>query len=203
MKTIVITGGTGDLGSVVVPRLVRDYRCVVVYRTRESFEKLAAHENLIGAASLEEALQYAPLHGLVNLVGGFANGASPDDFTKQLETNLMPFVRAVHALAARIEDGGRIVAMSSVASQTKPAGLGAYVASKAALNAFIESLAKELGKRRVTVNALLPGSIDTPENRASTPAAKLVPATGIADLIAFLLSEDSRHLNGQLLGVTP
>ncbi|HEX7151672.1 MAG TPA: SDR family oxidoreductase [Thermoanaerobaculia bacterium] len=203
MKTIVITGGTGDLGSVVVPRLLCDYRCVVVYRTRESFDKLAAHENLIGAASPDDAAAFAPLDALVNLAGGFGGGASPEDFTRQLDTNLMPFVRAVHALAPHLGDGGRIVAMSSVASQTTPAGIGAYVASKAALNGYIGSLAKELGKRGITVNALLPGSIDTPANRASTPASKLVPAAGIADLIAYLLSDESRHLNGQLLGVTP
>ena len=161
MKTLVVTGATGDLGSVVVPRLLQEYRCVATYRSEESWRRVARHPNLIGVPRLEDVARHAPIFALVHLAGGFRAGSSPDDFAAMFETNVLPAVRAVEAVLPHLEQGGRIIAVSSMASKTTPKGLAAYSASKAALNAFIDTLAKS-----VTAHVLLPDTLDTDEKRA-------------------------------------
>jgi NAD(P)-dependent dehydrogenase (short-subunit alcohol dehydrogenase family) len=202
MQTIVLVGATGDLGRGVVPRLARDYRCVVVYRTADSFERLkrdCGDVPLTGVDSLDRIAELAPVHALVHLAGGFASGSGAADFAKMLESNLLPAVQAIEAVVPHLAPRGRIVAISSASSQTKPAGLAAYNASKAALNATIETLAKDLKTRGIRVNALLPTTLDTPANRATMKPEQLVPLERIADTIAFLLSDAAQQVNGQLI----
>jgi NAD(P)-dependent dehydrogenase (short-subunit alcohol dehydrogenase family) len=201
MRTIIITGGTGDLGHGVLPRLVRDYRCAVVYRSEDSWRRLTSviDAPLIGLDSLDRVGEVAPIHGLVHLAGGFTESNAPDDFVGMFETNVMPLVRALLAVLPHIADGGRVVAISAAASLTNPAGLGAYTTSKAALNSLIETTAKDLEPRRITANAVLPTILDTPPNRKSMSPGKLVPLDHIAETIAFLLSEAAANVTGQLL----
>jgi NAD(P)-dependent dehydrogenase (short-subunit alcohol dehydrogenase family) len=184
MKTVVITGGTGDLGRVVVPRLLREYRCAVLFRDEAQFKKLGQFENLIGI-QLDRMKSVAPVYALVHLAGAFAMGGSVEDFSRMLEANLLSAVRAVDAVRPHLEKNGRIVAISSAASLSKPKGMAAYVSAKAALNAFVESLAKEF-----TANAVLPGTIDTDAKREN-----------VAEVIAFLLSDDAATVNGQLIAM--
>lgn len=137
MKTIAITGATGDLGRVVLPRLSRDYRCIALSRALDNVPD-------------------EPLFALVTLAGGFASGESPEDFTKMIDANLFSFVRAYQAVQPRLENDARIIAISSAASLTHPKGIGAYSASKSALNSFVQTLGG---------NALLPDTIDTEARR--------------------------------------
>lgn len=151
MRTIIITGSTGDLGRVVVPRLQRDYRCLTPRRG--------------------EPLDFEPpIYALVHLIGGFAPG---NDFDAMLATNLMPAVHAVTKLGPQVS---RMIAISSIAARTRPAGLGAYAASKAAMEAYLETAAKEYG---FTLHILQPGTLDTDEKRAA-----------VAEQIASLLAGD-------------
>jgi NAD(P)-dependent dehydrogenase (short-subunit alcohol dehydrogenase family) len=160
VRTLLVTGATGDLGAVVLPRLLQDYRCVALYRSEESWRRLAKHPNLVGIPKLDDVRSHAPIFALVNLAGGFRAGSSPEDFAAMFETNVMPTVQAVQAARPHFEESGRVIAISSMASLTKPKGLAAYSASKAALNAFIETLAKEM-----PAHVLLPETIDTDEKR--------------------------------------
>ena len=169
MKSLLITGGSGALGRVVVERFSRDYRCLVATRT--------------------EIPRPDSLYGLLHLAGAFVMGSSLDDFAKMLDANLMSGVRAIETVRGKIEDGGRIVAISSIASRSAPAGLAAYAAAKSALNAYIEVLAKELQPRRITVNALLP----------STLGPQGIPYERVAETISFFLSETAASITGQLL----
>jgi NAD(P)-dependent dehydrogenase (short-subunit alcohol dehydrogenase family) len=155
MRTVVITGGTGDLGRVVVPRLEREYHCIPRGR-RDSLD-------------LD-----APIYALVHLAGAFAPG---NDFDAMLAANLMAAVQAVTALAPKLDDGGHVVAISSIAAKTRPAGLGAYAASKAAMEAYLDTVAKELAPRGIRIDVLHPGTIDTFEKRAE-----------IAETIASILA---------------
>jgi NAD(P)-dependent dehydrogenase (short-subunit alcohol dehydrogenase family) len=158
MKAIAITGATGDLGRVVVPRLSRDYRCIALNRALDNIPD-------------------EPLFGLVALAGAFAPGHTPADFTKMIEANLMSFVRAYDAVLPRLDLQPRIIAISSAASLTHPHGLGAYSATKSALNTFVQTLGG---------NALLPDTIDTDERRAT-----------VAEWIAWLLQAEG--VRGQLI----
>ena len=180
MKRLLVTGGTGGLGSVVVPRLSREYDCILMRRD--------ATPSLDG-----------PLFGVVALAGAFAPGSSTDAVQQMIESNVYSFTRALDLALPHLADGGRIVAISSAASLTQPPTLAAYSASKAALNAYILTLAHELAPRRITANALLPTSLATAPMRAHMPADQLVPLDRVAEWIAFLLSDQAAGVTGQLI----
>jgi NAD(P)-dependent dehydrogenase (short-subunit alcohol dehydrogenase family) len=198
MHTIVITGATGGLGSAVVPRLMREYRCFALYRDPRSFHELTAHAgpDLGGLASRDEVAAIAPVYGLVLLAGGFAAGSSPDDVHRMMETNFHPAVETIQAALPHLMDGGRIIAVSSAATESLPAGLAAYSASKAALNAYVETLAKDLAPRRITANLILPTALATPAMSGS--GQPLVPLETVAEKILWLLSEGTA-VTGQRL----
>ena len=158
--------------------------------------------NVTAIASLDAIADHKPIYALVNLAGGFAGGSSPEQFEKMLDTNLMSAVRALAATLPHIENGGRIVVISAAAAITKPAGLAAYNASKAALNAVVETLAKDLKDRSITVNALLPTALDTPVMRKEMPPERLVKRTNVAEMIALLLSPQAAAVTGQLIGMS-
>ncbi len=96
-------------------------------------------------------------------------------------------------------DDGRIVNVGALAALKAGAGMGAYAASKAALLRLTEMLAEELKDRGVTVNAVLPSIIDTPENRKDMPDADVsrwVKPEQIGAVIGFLLSADAQCITG-------
>ena len=156
MRTVVLTGATGDLGHVVLPRLLPHFRCIALYRSEASFRKLVPHPNLHGLARPEDAAQFAPIFGIVNLAGGFRSGASPGDTQEMFDTNVMPVVRAIDAIRPHLDRDGRIIAIASAAFREKRAGLAAYNASKGALAAYVDTLASE----GIRTHVLYPDTMD-------------------------------------------
>lgn len=191
MKTLIVTGGTGGLGTTVVERLARDYDCVLLGR-----DDFATDETLRAAV----ARNGAP-YGLVHMAGGYAGGISAETWDQMMSLNLTLAFRAIRATLAamRRDQPGRIVAISSEATITKSAGAAAYVVSKTALNVLIEMTAAELAGTPITANALLPGTLDTPASRKAMPDAPRVPLERVAETIAFLLSEGAGSVNGALI----
>lgn len=194
MKTVVITGGTGNLGSAVVKRLAGEFRCIVVVRGEA---KLAAdvesvRVDLSNESDVKRAFdQIGELYGLVHLVGGFAAGGAESDadvWAQMVSLNLTTAVNAVRAALPHLIDGGRIVAISSYVSLAKKAGLAPYIVSKSALNVLIEVLAIELKSRRITANAILPDALAAPEMRER-----------VAESIVWLLSDAAAHVTGSLI----
>jgi NAD(P)-dependent dehydrogenase (short-subunit alcohol dehydrogenase family) len=181
VRTLVITGGTGELGRALVPRFERDYRCIVLQRSSDPAE------------ITEE------IYGIVNLAGAFTLGSTADDWSRMLDANLLSAVRTISALTPRIAGGGRIVAVSSAATLTKPPGMAAYVASKSALNAYIEVLANELRPRRITANAIAPSALATPSMLKTTSPDLLVPLDRVGETIAFLLGDAAASITGQVI----
>ncbi|HEY4640762.1 MAG TPA: SDR family NAD(P)-dependent oxidoreductase [Thermoanaerobaculia bacterium] len=201
MKTLIITGGTGGLGTTVVARLERDYRCVLLRH-----EQTDLHD----AASVRAALaQIDEPYGLVHLAGGYAGGSvsetSDDTWQQMIGLNLTASFNVIRETLARMrrDRPGRIVAISSEATRTKLAGSAAYTISKTGLNTLIELTAAELASTSITANALLPGSLDTPAMRKFMPDAKLVPLDRVAESIAFLLSDAASSINGALIPLQP
>jgi NAD(P)-dependent dehydrogenase (short-subunit alcohol dehydrogenase family) len=200
-RTLLITGGTGELGHGVVERLVRDYRCLVLYRSEESWNRLRESvpgENLAGIVDPPNE----PIYGIVHLAGAFTMSSTLADFKNMLESSLFSFVRVIERVKDNLVDGGRIVAISSAATLTKPGGMSAYVAAKSALNATIESLANELRSRNITANAILPSALDTTPMRDAMPHERLVALPDVAETIAFLLSDAASTINGQLIAMS-
>ena len=197
MRTIVITGGTGGLGTAVVERLERDYRCVVL-----------GHRDvdLIDEASVKRAFDaIGELYGLVHLVGGFAPGrigdTSLDTWTSMLSVNATTAFLATREALVRMTRPGRIVAVSSIATLTPAAGSAAYFVAKSALNALIQIVAAETRDTGITANAVLPDAMATPAMLKEMDPGKLVPLPHVTETIAWLLSEGAAGTTGALLPI--
>jgi NAD(P)-dependent dehydrogenase (short-subunit alcohol dehydrogenase family) len=123
-------------------------------------------------------------------------------FAMNLKTALVASRAVIPHLKARA--GGRIINIGAGAAARGHTGMGAYSASKAGVERLTEALADELKDQDITVNAILPGTIDTPANRADMPkadTARWVSAEAVADVIAFLASEEARAVTGAAIRV--
>ncbi|MBM3488682.1 MAG: SDR family oxidoreductase, partial [Alphaproteobacteria bacterium] len=143
---------------------------------------------------------------VVNTVGGFRGGRNVADedlatwdqlFAINLRTALNMVRAALPGMIGR--GGGRIVNIGAGAALAGIGGLAAYGAAKSAVMRLTESLGAETRGTGVTVNAVVPSIIDTPENRAAMPEADVrtwVSPAAIADVIIFLASPRSRAITG-------
>ena len=228
-RIAIVTGGAGALGAAVTNRLLGDGAHVWVplelaahgdaLRDRvASAQRDRLSMDVVDATDLAAMTRFADAaarrHGhvdiLVAVVGGFAGGALVETdratWDQMLAMNLTAtFVatRAVvpHMVAAR---RGRVVTIGSRAVVPPGPGFIAYTTAKAGVIAFTQALARELQPDGITVNSILPSTMDTPGNRAAMPDSDhqgWVPVESVADAIAFLLSDRSAHITGTLLAV--
>ena len=141
---------------------------------------------------------------------------SDEDWSAMMRANLDSVFYTVRGAAKRMADGGRIVVISSTASQRGEAGHSHYAASKGAVNAFVKSLAVELAPQDITVNAVAPGWIDTDMAAAALaeaedgtlesvvsqiPLGRIGSADDVAGPIVFLCSKLARHITGEVFNV--
>ena len=214
--SVVVSGGTGGLGSAVTAKLLdAGWHVVVPYVDERELERIERHPQLElvaadlfdpDAAAAVVARAGGRLGALVNLVGGFASGGRVHetpvaDFETQFRLNLRPAYLLCHAALPRMLEAGAgsIVCVSSRAALRPFSGAAGYIASKAAVLAFVDALAAEYTGDGIRVNAILPSVIDTPGNRASQPDAdhsRWVKPEQIADVISFLCSEESVAIGG-------
>jgi NAD(P)-dependent dehydrogenase (short-subunit alcohol dehydrogenase family) len=144
-----------------------------------------------------------------------AHQVSVDDFVRVLRVNLVgTFAVITHALPMLMEGGGAIVTIASTAA-IRGHGYGAgYTASKGGVDALTRLLAVQYGQYQVRVNCICPGGVDTPMTngvfateeakeraRTRTPLGRYAKADDIADVVAFLLSNDARYVTGQTVPV--
>jgi 3-oxoacyl-[acyl-carrier protein] reductase len=137
---------------------------------------------------------------------------SPEAWDRVIGANLGGFFNVLRPLVMpliRMHDGGRIVAISSVAALAGNRGQVNYAAAKAGLHGATKSLALELAKRAITVNCIAPGLIDTEmlagapvdELRKLVPMQRLGRPEEIASLVAYLFSDGAGYLTGQVISV--
>ena len=148
---------------------------------------------------------------LVNIAGGFRwqtlEQGDVEGWDAMFAVNLKTAVVSTKAALPQLLESpaGRIINVGAgAAARPAGAGMGAYAASKAGVHKFTESLAEELKDRRITVNAVLPGIIDTARNRTDMPNAdfsRWVQPEAIASVIAFLASEQAAAITGALMPV--
>jgi NAD(P)-dependent dehydrogenase (short-subunit alcohol dehydrogenase family) len=228
-RVAVVTGGTGALGQAVTLRFLAEGAVVTVpYAVEVEREQLTQR---VGAADrgrivLErvDVTDLAAMTGFVERVvagqgkvdilvagvGGFAGGSLLETdratWDRMLDLNLTSaFSAAKAALPAMVRARyGRVVVVASRAVVAPAAGFIAYTVAKAGVVAFTQALARETREQGITVNAVLPSTMDTPANRAAMPDSDRtgwVPVDAVADGIAMLAREASGHITGTLLAI--
>jgi NAD(P)-dependent dehydrogenase (short-subunit alcohol dehydrogenase family) len=150
------------------------------------------------------------IDGLVNLAGGFhwdkLEGSTLESWDSMFRINLQTAVASSQAVLPYLLRGksGTIINIGSMGAIKATSGMGAYAASKAGIVKLTEALADELKDRGITVNAVLPGVLDTPRNRADMPSAdftRWVSPKAVAEVIVFLASDLARAISGATVPV--
>jgi NAD(P)-dependent dehydrogenase (short-subunit alcohol dehydrogenase family) len=220
-KVIIVTGAAGNVGSALALLLAeRGARVVAVDRTTERLPALLGDSAalMVGAEDLTDpshaeqavaqALTLGRLDGVANTVGGFAYASladsGPELFQQMFRINVLTTLNLIRAAMPAMTGGGSIVAIAAGAALRGPANMSAYAAAKAGLLRLIESTAEEGKAAGIRASAVLPGVIDTPQNRAAmgaADAAKWVTPREVAEAIAFLLSDASSGVSGAALAV--
>lgn len=230
-KVAVVTGSSSGIGRAIVERLARDGAAVVVNYARgadkaEQVVKgiaagggkaVALQADISNVGDVRRLFQQAQDQwGRLDIMvanAGFAAykplvEASEEDFDRTFALNTKGTFFCLQEAAKRIADGGRIVCISSSATRMAAATSSFYSGSKAAVEQFVGSLAKEVGQRGITANVVSPGFTDT-EMLASvgeqfrevgakmSPFGRLGKPDDVADVVAFVVSEQARWITGQ------
>ncbi len=219
-KVVIITGATGGLGtSVTAAFLEAGARVAAVDRSAQQ----AATENFVpvagdlstfaGAQSAADAViaRWGRINVLVHLVGGFAGGVSVSDsddatFDRMMNLNVRTALHMLRAVLPqmRTQGTGRILAIGSRAAVEPSPMSGLYAASKAALVSLVRTIAAENADRGIGANVVLPGTMDTPANRAAMPAAnpsQWVPPAQVASLLVHLASDSASAITGAVIPI--
>jgi NAD(P)-dependent dehydrogenase (short-subunit alcohol dehydrogenase family) len=214
-RHVVVTGGTGALGTAVVGALIEAGAvCHVPYVIATEAERfpyrghaqvrLIADANLSDEAIVTRVFTGAPaLWGSIHLVGGYAAApvaaTTKADLMKQIDMNFVScFMCCREAVKAMTRAGsGRIVNVAArpALEWRTGAGMAAYTASKAAVAALTVALSEEVAKQNILVNAVAPSIMDTPANRAAMPKADhsaWPKVEEVAATILFLASPENR-----------
>jgi 3-oxoacyl-[acyl-carrier protein] reductase len=236
-KTAIVTGGSRGIGRAAVLRLASDGAAVLLTYRRDEEAARQVVEAVIARGGQASAMAFDLAHatevgrifdeaehrfgGVDILVNNAAEVHTPTiaDTTeaawdRAFTVNAKAPFFLIQQAARRMRDDGRIINISTITTVLVEPGASLYAASKAALEQVTRVAAWELAARRITVNAVSPGAVDTdllhavnsPEALAQavamTPLARLGLPADIADLIAFLASPDARWLTGQNIRAT-
>jgi 3-oxoacyl-[acyl-carrier protein] reductase len=238
MANILVTGGSRGLGLGIARRLAKSGYRVIALARRES-EELSramaecctsgtgeiifrafdlAETDKIHALATRLRKEFGPIYGLVNNAGIGTAGmlaTMPDaDIERLIQINtLSPILLTKYISRAMLADGaGRIVNVASIVGFTGFNGLSVYAATKASLIGFTRSLARELGRVGVTVNAVAPGFVATEmthdltlEDREKiarrSALRRLVETDDIANAVEFLLGDGARNITGTVMTI--
>jgi len=235
-KVAVVTGASKGIGAAIAKELAKDGAAVIVNyaasaqqaeavvadiksaggkakAVRADVSKPAEAKQLIDAAVSE----FGRLDILVNNAGVYEfaplEQITEQHFDRMFNLNVRGLLFATQAAAAAIGDhGGAIINIGSMASQTPPPAASVYSATKAALDAITQSLAAELGPKKILVNAVLPGPVETEGLQAMggsdqfvaqlvsrTPLGRIGQPRDIARVVSFIASEDAGWITGQII----
>ena len=235
MRNVLVTGGSRGIGLAIARRLTASGYHVTAVARRESDDlRQAVHE--VGGDRLRfkpfdlseiDAIpafvktlrdEFGAIYGLVNNAGIGTEGLLATMHNSEIEALvrlnvLSPVILTKYIVRHMMADGeGRIVNISSIIASTGFNGLSVYGATKAAATGFTRSLAREVGKLGITVNAIAPGFVDTELTQslgedqrkriAGRSALRRLPETGdVASMVEYLLGDGGRNVTGTVLTV--
>jgi len=238
MRNVIVTGGSRGLGLGIARKLIASGFNVIAIARKENEEFIAAKGELelhrpdslqfvacdlaqldaIPAMVKTIRKEFGPIYGLVNNAGMSTDGVLAMTSTSQIEqvvrlNTTSPMVLTKHVVRSMMADGGgRIVNISSIIAFTGYSGLAVYAATKASLIGFTRSLAREVGRTGVNVNAVAPGFVATEmthslteENRQQiarrSALKRMVDVEDVANAVDFLMGEGSRNITGTVITV--
>lgn len=239
-KVAVVTGASKGIGAGIAKRLSAESAMVVVNYssskeeadrvvkeiTSNDGQAIAVQANVSKKGDVERL--FAETIGAFGRVDILVNNAgvyefapleqiTEEHFRKQFDTNVLGLLLASKEAAKHFgESGGSIINISSVASTSAPPNTAVYSGTKGAVDAITKSLSKELGPRKIRVNSINPGMVETEgldaagvtgsdfqkEIMAKTPLGRLGQPVDIGSAAAFLASEDASWITGAILHVS-
>ncbi len=238
-KVGVVTGASKGIGAAIALALAGEDAAVVVgYATSKQgadrvVDQITSKGGKATAAQvdmtkpgdiqrlfLESDKAFGRLDILVNNAGIYEFASlekiTPDHFHKTFNTNVLGLILASQEAVKHMAAGGSIINISSIVSAQPVAGAAVYSASKAAVDAVTRSLAQELGPRKIRVNSINPGMIETEglhstgiaesemrkQTEAATPLGRIGQPQDIAPAAVFLASNDSAWITGESFYIT-
>jgi len=232
-KSALVTGASRGIGAAIAKRLAKDGANVALTyssspeRARQVAEEIAkeggralaiqadaADQAAVRAAVQQTAKEFGSIDILVNNAGVLALGPiadfPADEFERALAVNVRSVFTAIQETLRHMPDGGRIITIGSVNSERMPFPGGAvYALTKGAVASFTKGLARDLGERKITVNNIQPGPVDTEANPASGAFAETMlglmalkrygHADEIAAMAAYLAGPEAGYITGASL----
>jgi 3-oxoacyl-[acyl-carrier protein] reductase len=226
-KSVVVTGCSKGLGRHLTESLIANgYAVIGISRTKpSSFDQYFTHYvcDLSDSVSVVETAnliqkEFKSIYALVNNAANGTDGLLPtqhnSEISQILQTNLLaPILLAKYfSRSMLLQRDGRIINISSVVASTGYRGLSVYAASKGGLVSFSRSLARDLGPANITVNAILPGFMESEMTsgiskerfekiRARSPLNSLAEFKDISEMVLYLLSENASKITGTTLTI--
>lgn len=235
MKTVLVTGSSRGIGRAIALRLARDGFAIALHyhsqreQAESALEEILEHggsgrilqfdvadRQQVRDALAADIAEHGNYYGVVCNAGIARDNAFPalsdEDWDGVLSTNLDAFYNVLQPVImpmVRARKGGRVVVVSSVAGQIGHRGQVNYCAAKAGVIGAAKALALELAKRRITVNCIAPGLIDTDmvDDQIeqgiidSIPMGRMGETGEVAGLAAFLCSEEAAYITRQVIAV--
>ncbi|SFJ59795.1 SDR family NAD(P)-dependent oxidoreductase [Planctomicrobium piriforme] len=234
-KSALITGGSRGIGAAIAKRLAADGARVAITYTKgadaaasvvKDIEQAGGKAIAIMADATDAKAVHAAVEKTVASFGGLdilvnnAGTAIPklfeestlEEMDQVINLNIRGVFVATHAALKHMRDGGRIIAIGScVGERNMTPGLVAYAATKGAIKMFVQGLAREVGDRKITVNNVQPGPIDTDLNPAvgdwatpqiaNTALKRYGNVDDIAAMVAFVAGPEASYITGASLTV--
>ncbi|NQS92410.1 MAG: SDR family oxidoreductase [Chloroflexi bacterium] len=227
-KIILVTGPAGNLGSAVVNNFLANGASLVLLdrhpdRLGKLFPSLASSDHLLvpdldltNFESVNKAVEkaisiFGQIDCLVHTAGGFSMGEQVHEITAEnwdrlMQLNVTTLLNITKAVVPHMinKKAGSIVTIGARPSLSGKAKMGAYSVAKSAVLRLTESMSAELKSHGINANCILPGTINTPDNRKAMPnvdISRWVSPESLAEVISFLCSPSAKDIHGEAIPV--